>query len=50
MAMGDPNPLDFQDAVDVDLLGVMNAVTVAVPHLLLAEAGGSIIIPGSLQP
>ena len=50
MAMGDPNPLDFQDAVDVDLLGVMNAVTVAVPHLLLAEAGGSIIITGSLQP
>ena len=47
MAMGDPNPLDFQDAVDVDLLGVMNAVTVAVPHLLLAEAGGSIIITGS---
>ena len=47
MAMGDPNPLDFQDAVDVDLLGVMNAVTVAIPHLLLAEAGGSIIITGS---
>jgi NAD(P)-dependent dehydrogenase (short-subunit alcohol dehydrogenase family) len=47
MAMGDPNPLDFQDAVDVDLLGVMNAVTVAVPHLLQGEAGGSIIITGS---
>jgi SDR family mycofactocin-dependent oxidoreductase len=47
MAMGDPNPLDFQDAVDVDLLGVMNAVTVSVPHLIPAGRGASIIITGS---
>jgi SDR family mycofactocin-dependent oxidoreductase len=47
MAMGDPNPLDFQDAVDVDLIGVMNAVTVSVPHLIPAGRGGSIIITGS---
>ena len=33
MAMGDPDPLDFVDATDVDLLGVMNAVAVALPHL-----------------
>lgn len=24
LAMGDPEPMDFQDAVDVDLVGVMN--------------------------
>jgi len=47
MAMGDPNPLDFQDAIDVDLIGVMNAVTVAIPHILPAGTGGSIIITGS---
>lgn len=47
MAMGDPNPLDFQDAVDVDLIGVMNTVTVAVPHLIPAGRGASIIITGS---
>ena len=33
MAMGDPDPMDFVDATDVDLLGVMNAVAVAIPHL-----------------
>jgi SDR family mycofactocin-dependent oxidoreductase len=44
MAMGDPDPLDFIDAVDVDLLGVMNAVAVAFPHL---PDGASIIITGS---
>jgi aldehyde dehydrogenase (NAD+) len=33
MAMGDPDPMDFVDATDVDLIGVMNAVAVAVPHL-----------------
>ena len=44
MAMGDPDPMDFVDAVDVDLLGVMNAVAVAIPHL---SDGGSIIVTGS---
>lgn len=47
MAMGDPEPLDFQDAVDVDLIGVMNTVAVAVPHLVPAGTGASIIITGS---
>ena len=40
MAMGDPNPLDFQDAVDVDLIGVMNAVTVSHPAHPACGAGG----------
>src|SRR5690554_1486461 len=31
MAMGDPDPMDFIDATDVDLLGVMNTVAVALP-------------------
>jgi SDR family mycofactocin-dependent oxidoreductase len=44
MAMGEPDPMDFVDAVDVDLVGVMNAVAVAVPHI---SDGGSIIITGS---
>jgi SDR family mycofactocin-dependent oxidoreductase len=44
MAMGDPDPLDFVDAVDVDLTGVMNATAVAVPHL---PNGSSIIVTGS---
>ena len=44
MAMGEPDPMDFVDAVDVDLIGVMNAVAVAVPHI---SDGGSIIITGS---
>ncbi|OBB19957.1 mycofactocin-coupled SDR family oxidoreductase [Mycolicibacterium elephantis] len=47
MAMGDPQPLDFQDAVDVDLIGVMNTVAVTVPHLVAAGTGASIIITGS---
>jgi SDR family mycofactocin-dependent oxidoreductase len=47
MAMGDPNPLDFQDAVDVDLVGVMNAVAVSIPHIVQAGREGSIIITGS---
>ena len=47
MAMGDPNPLDFQDAVDVDLIGVMNALTACVPHIIPAGREGSIIITGS---
>ncbi|MEX5637325.1 mycofactocin-coupled SDR family oxidoreductase [Parafrankia sp. FMc2] len=44
MAMGDPQRLDFQDAVDVDLIGVMNAVAVALPRL---PQYGSIVITGS---
>jgi SDR family mycofactocin-dependent oxidoreductase len=44
MAMGDPDPMDFVDATDVDLLGVMNAVAVSVPHL---TKFGSIIATGS---
>ncbi len=47
LAMGDPQPMDFQDAVDVDLIGVMNTVAVAVPHLLPPGNGASIIITGS---
>lgn len=47
LAMGDPEPLDFQDAVDVDLIGVMNTVAVTVPHLIPAGPGGSIVITGS---
>ena len=47
LAMGDPEPMDFQDAVDVDLVGVMNTVAVAVPHLIGAGNGASIIITGS---
>jgi SDR family mycofactocin-dependent oxidoreductase len=44
MAMGDPDPYDFVDATDVDLLGVMNAVAVSLPHL---REFASIIITGS---
>jgi SDR family mycofactocin-dependent oxidoreductase len=44
MAMGDPDPMDFVDATDVDLLGVMNAVAVAVPHL---KEFASIVVTGS---
>lgn len=42
--MGAGNPLDFVDATDVDLIGVMNAVAVSIPHL---PDGGSIVITGS---
>ncbi|MCM3923147.1 mycofactocin-coupled SDR family oxidoreductase [Frankia sp. AiPs1] len=44
MAMGDPHATDFIDAVDVDLIGVMNAVAVSVPHL---PDHSSIIVTGS---
>jgi SDR family mycofactocin-dependent oxidoreductase len=44
MAMGDPDPMDFVDASDVDLIGVMNAVAVALPHL---PQFGSIVVTGS---
>ena len=43
MAMGDPQPTDFQDAVDVDLIGVMNAVRVAIPHVINAGREGSVL-------
>src|ERR1700743_2049349 len=33
MAMGDPDPLAFVDASDVDLIGVMKAVEVQITHL-----------------
>jgi SDR family mycofactocin-dependent oxidoreductase len=44
MAMGDPDPMDFVDAVDVDLVGVMNAVAVALPFL---PDGASVVVTGS---
>jgi SDR family mycofactocin-dependent oxidoreductase len=44
MAMGDPDPMDFVDAVDVDLTGVMNAVAVSLPHL---KELASIVVTGS---
>jgi SDR family mycofactocin-dependent oxidoreductase len=45
MAMGRAfDPMAFVDASDVDLLGVMNTVAVALPHL---GEGASIIITGS---
>lgn len=47
LAMGDPEPMDFQDAVDVDLIGVLNTVAVSVPHLIGAGSGASIVITGS---
>jgi SDR family mycofactocin-dependent oxidoreductase len=43
-AMGDPHASDFVDAVDVDLLGVLNTVAVCEPHLV---DGSSVIITGS---
>lgn len=42
--MGAGNPMDFVDATDVDLIGVMNTVAVAIPHL---PQGGSVVITGS---
>ncbi|MFD4402543.1 mycofactocin-coupled SDR family oxidoreductase [Nocardia sp. NPDC058499] len=44
MAMGEPDPMHFVDASDVDLLGVMNTVAVAIPQL---PDGASIIVTGS---
>ena len=44
MPMGDPDPADFVDATDVDLLGVLNTVAVALPHL---PDAASIIVTGS---
>lgn len=42
--MGQGNPMDFVDATDVDLIGVMNTVAVSIPHL---PDGGSVVITGS---
>jgi SDR family mycofactocin-dependent oxidoreductase len=39
------NPLDFIDAADVDLTGVVNTVAVSLPHL---PNGSSVIITGSV--
>jgi SDR family mycofactocin-dependent oxidoreductase len=44
MAMGNPDPMDFVDAVDVDLVGVMNAVAAALPHV---PDRSSIVVTGS---
>jgi SDR family mycofactocin-dependent oxidoreductase len=44
MALGDPHGMDFIDAVDVDLVGVINTVAAALPAL---GAGASIIVTGS---
>lgn len=44
LAMGSPDPMQFVDATDVDLVGVMNTVAAALPHL---PNGSSIIITGS---
>ncbi|WP_261558082.1 mycofactocin-coupled SDR family oxidoreductase [Frankia tisae] len=44
MAMGDPQATDFIDAVDVDLIGVLNAVAVSIPHL---PNYSSIVVTGS---
>lgn len=44
MALGDPDPVDFIDAVDVDLGGVINAVAAAYPSI---NERGSIVITGS---
>ncbi len=44
MAMHDPHAEDFVDATDVDLIGAMNTVAVALPHL---PDGASIIVTGS---
>jgi SDR family mycofactocin-dependent oxidoreductase len=45
MAMGDPQVLDFVDAVDVDLIGVMNSVAVGLPYL---GEFASIVVTGSI--
>jgi SDR family mycofactocin-dependent oxidoreductase len=44
MALGDPDPMDFVDATDVDLIGVMNAVAAAIPYL---APYASIVVTGS---
>jgi SDR family mycofactocin-dependent oxidoreductase len=44
MPMGVENPMDFVDATDVDLIGVMNTVAASIPHL---PDGSSIVVTGS---
>ena len=44
LPMGRDEPMDFVDASDVDLIGVMNAVAVTLPHL---PDGSSIVVTGS---
>ena len=44
MPMGTTDPMDFVDATDVDLIGVMNTVAASLPHL---PDGASIIVTGS---
>lgn len=44
LPMGNPSPLAFQDAIDVDLIGVMNLVAVTLAEL---PEGSSIIVTGS---
>ncbi len=44
MAMGEPEVGDFVDAADVDLVGVMNTVSVSLRHL---PDGASIVVTGS---
>lgn len=44
MRTADSDPMDFVDAVDVDLVGVMNTVAMSLPHL---TDGASIIVTGS---
>ncbi len=44
MPMGVENPMDFVDATDVDLIGVMNTVAVSIPHL---PDGAAIVVTGS---
>lgn len=43
-ALGKPDPSQFIDAVDVDYIGAVNAVSVALPHL---RDNGSVLITGS---
>jgi SDR family mycofactocin-dependent oxidoreductase len=44
MPMGVGNPMDFVDATDVDLIGVMSTVAVSIPHI---SDGGAIVVTGS---
>jgi NAD(P)-dependent dehydrogenase (short-subunit alcohol dehydrogenase family) len=44
LSMGEPEVINFVDAVDVCLVGCMNTVAVSLPHL---PDGGSIILTGS---
>ena len=41
MPMGMENPMDFVDATDVDLIGVMNAAAAAIPYLPMGHPSSS---------